>query len=285
MNPPQPTVVLLLIGNRRELHSVLDIGPSLSLGSGEFHDVPAAHLRLRTLHSRTTSALCLVVHRCGGDPRAHSRVRALRNEISCAAELLSHLKTLAANTESDEFLRELLTARPLDPNFIESVLILAFLPTAARRRFDAWKATTGSFDRRTSPSRRSAFCCNICAPTNSSTRQSHFAFAISRAVKRKIFEWAQRESRGNGTVAPRSRVSDALAEDDSFERHLLLRHFLHRCVTKRLITDSELNLLIDFKLDGGSLDSENGSNGNSTNAIRQKLKRLLRKLRRIASER
>jgi hypothetical protein len=71
---------------------------------------------------------------------------------------------------------------------------------------------------------------------------------------------------------------------DSFERHLLLRHFLHRCVTKRLITDSELNLLIQFKLDGGSLETNDGSNGNSTNAVRQKLKRLLGKLRRLARE-
>jgi len=76
-----------------------------------------------------------------------------------------------------------------------------------------------------------------------------------------------------------------LVEDEAFERHSLLRHFLHRCVTKRLITDSELNLLIDFKLEGGSLDIENGSDGNSTNATRQKLKRLLQKLRRTASGR
>ena len=47
----------------------------------------------------------------------------------------------------------------------------------------------------------------------------------------------------------------------------------------------ELNLLIQFKLDGGSLEPELESNGNSTNALRQKLKRLLKKLRQLARER
>jgi hypothetical protein len=115
------------------------------------------------------------------------------------------------------------------------------------------------------------------------TRRSHFAFAISRAVKRKVFEWAQRESRGYGDVLNgNSTAPEDMASRDSFERHLLLRHFLNRCISKKLITDSELNLLVQFKLDGGSFETVNGSNGNSTNAVRQKLKRLLGKLRRLA---
>jgi hypothetical protein len=205
-------------------------------------------------------------------------------EISCTAELLSHLKTLTADTASDQFLRELLTARPLDPTFIESVLILAFLPTlhATVRRVGKQQPGLSQED---IIQQTLAVLLQHLRSDELHSRQSHFAFAISRAVKRKVFEWAHRESRGNETSHPDSSVVDALTEDDSFERHLLLRHFLHRCVTKRLITNSELNLLIDYKLDDASLDSKNGSDGNSSNAIRQKLKRLLRKLRRIANER
>ena len=207
-----------------------------------------------------------------------------RNEICCAADLVSHLKTRAANTESDGFLRELLMARPLDPNFIDGVLILAFLPMlhVVVRRVGRQQPCLSTDD---ITQQTLSILLQYLRSAELHTRQSHFAFAISRAVKRKIFEWAQRESRANGTSHPDSAFLDALVEDDSFERHSLLRHFLHRCVTKRLITDSELNLLIDFKLEGGSLDIENGSDGNSTNAIRQKLKRLLQKLRRIASSR
>src|ERR1700678_502619 len=166
-----------------------------------------------------------------------------RNEICCAADLVSHVKTLSANTESDGFLRELLNGRSLDPNFIDSVLILAFLPmlhVVVRRvaRQQACLPTEDITQQTLSILLQYLRSAELCA------RQSHFAFAISRAVKRKIFEWAQREGRGNGTSHPGPVFLDALVEDDSFERHSLLRHFLHRCVTKRLITDSELNLLI-----------------------------------------
>ncbi len=206
------------------------------------------------------------------------------NEISCAAELLTRLKTLTADTASDDFLRELLNARPLDPTFIESVLILAFLPTlhATVRRVGKQQPGLSQED---IIQQALTVLLQYLRSDELHSRQSHFAFAISRAIKRKVFEWAQRENQGSETAHPDPLVVDALTEDDSFERHVLLRHFLHRCVTKRLITNSELNLLIDFKLDGGSLDSKNGSDGNSSNAIRQKLKRLLRKLRRIANQR
>lgn len=206
------------------------------------------------------------------------------NEISSAAELLSYLKTLTADTASDQFLRELLIARPLEPAFIESILILAFLPTlhATVRRVGKQQPGLSHDD---IIQQTLTVLLQYLRSDELHSRQSHFAFAISRAVKRKVFEWAQREGRGHETSHPDPSLIDALTEDDPFERHLLLRHFLHRCVTKRLITTSELNLLIDFKLDGISLDSKNGSDGNSSNALRQKLKRLLQKLRRIANQR
>jgi hypothetical protein len=172
-----------------------------------------------------------------------------RNEICCAADLVSHLKTLSANTESDAFLGELLTARPLDPNFVDSVPILAFLPILhlAVRRVARQQPCLPTED---ITQQTLSILLQYLRSAELHARQSHFAFAISRAVKRKIFEWAQRESRRNGTAHSDPAFLDALVEDDSFERHLLLRHFPHRCVTKRLITDSELNWLIDFKLEG-----------------------------------
>jgi hypothetical protein len=208
----------------------------------------------------------------------------LRNEICCATDLVTRLKMVSAHTESDEFLRELLTARPLDPNFIDSVLILAFLPMlhVVVRRVVRQQPCLLTED---ITQQTLSTLLQYLRSSELHKRQSHFAFAISRAVKRKVFEWAHRESRGNGMSHPDPAFLDTLTEDDCFERHSLLRHFLHRCVTKRLISDSELNLLIDFKLEGGSLDLTNGSEGSATNAIRQKLKRLLRKLRRIAGER
>ena len=60
--------------------------------------------------------------------------------------------------------------------------------------FGASPGNSQGYRRKTSHNRRSVFCCNICAPQELQARQSHFAFAISRAVKRQVFEWASRES-------------------------------------------------------------------------------------------
>jgi hypothetical protein len=71
--------------------------------------------------------------------------------------------------------------------------------------------------------------------------------------------------------------------DEPFERYAQLRHFLHRCATRGDLAPSELDLLIQFKLEGSNGDMPHASNGNSSsNAARQKFKRLLAKLRRLA---
>jgi hypothetical protein len=114
-------------------------------------------------------------------------------------------------------------------------------------------------------------------------RQTHFAFAISRAVKRQVFEWARREGmkdalldrRGGDIVLP-------LALEESFERYAQLRHFLQRCVARGALTEAELDLLIRFKLEGTNGDDFDSPNGTASNALRQRLKRLLAKLRRLA---
>jgi hypothetical protein len=204
---------------------------------------------------------------------------------SSVSSLVLHLKTSPVDATSDTLLRELLAIRALNPRFIESLLVLTFLPMlhGTIRRVARQQPVLSTED---ITQQALSFLLQYLDSNELRARQTHFAFAISRAVKHKIFEWAQRETKGNGIV-PHSDAAllNNLAEADPFERHLLLRHFLNRCVKKRLITDSELNLLIQFKLDGGSLEPELESNGNSTNALRQKLKRLLKKLRQLARER
>ena len=60
-----------------------------------------------------------------------------------------------------------------------------------------------------------------------------------------------------------------------------VRGAAHRCVTKGLLTDAELNLLIDLKLNGTDGEEFADFNGTSSNAVRQRLKRLRAKLRRL----
>lgn len=236
---------------------------------------------LCTLEPRLLSALSFT--EAGAIHELFSQSERLR-QCSSIPELLSRLKSTTAETGADDFLRELLAARTRNPSFVETVLVLAFLPMlhGTVRRVGKQQPSLASED---IAQQALSVLLQYLRSDELRARLSHFAFAISRAVKRKIFEWALRESRdcraaphGDGTSL------EEVAGEDRFERHLLLGHFLHRCVSKRLITDSELNLLIQFKLDGGSLEGGDGSNGNSTNAVRQKLKRLLGKLRRLTRE-
>jgi hypothetical protein len=196
--------------------------------------------------------------------------------------LLLFLRTSPAAARSDELVRELLAARPLNPAFVESLLVLVFIPMLHGTIRRAAKYQPGLLVEDITQQTLS-FLLQFLRSEELRTRQSHFAFAISRAVKRRVFEWANREGGQNGAVNGGSgAILAALTVEDPFERYALLRHFLHRCVTKGLISNSELDLLIQFKLEGNNGDDVCEPNGTSSNALRQRLKRLLGKLRRLA---
>ena len=115
-------------------------------------------------------------------------------------------------------------------------------------------------------------------------RNSHLAFAISRMVRRKVFDWAKRESRTPGSADrddPLVEPASILGIPEPLERTAILRHFLFRCERQGLLTAPELELLVHIKLEGSP-----GEPGETSvvysNALRQKVKRLLRKLREAA---
>ena len=196
--------------------------------------------------------------------------------------LLSHFRASPAVTRSDELLRELFAARAIHPAFTESLLVLVFLPMlhGTIRRVAKQQPALLAED---ISQQTLSFLLQSLRSGELRARQSHFAFAISRAVKRQVFEWANREGGRNGPLhRGTAEITAALTVEDPLERHTLLRHFLYRCVTKRLTTNPELDLLIQFKLEGRTGDDPLESNGSSSNALRQRLKRLLAKLRRLA---
>ena len=203
-------------------------------------------------------------------------------EYPSVSSLLSHLKASPANAGSDELLRELFAIRASNTSFIESLLVLTFLPMLHGTVRRVSRQQPGLLQEDISQQALS-FLLQYLRSQELQARQSHFAFAISRAVKRQVFEWAIRE---NGKTGLTNHFDDealvASAFEEPFERYAFLRHFLHRCVTKGLLTDAELNLLIDLKLNGTNGDEFADFNGTSSNAVRQKLKRLLAKLRRLA---
>ena len=197
--------------------------------------------------------------------------------------LLSHLKATQAGPSSDDLFRELLAARAAEPQFIETLMIVAFVPvlhgTVRRIAKQQMQLTRADITQQAI----SVFL-QVLRSEQMEKRQSHFAFAISRAVKRQLFEWAGREGAVHGP-AKREEIQapEILTEQESMERHAWLRHFLHGCVAKRRLSDAEIDLLVQIKLDGNTGDEVAESNSITPNAVRQRMKRLLAKLRRLAA--
>jgi len=112
-------------------------------------------------------------------------------------------------------------------------------------------------------------------------RKSHLAFAISRMAKRSLFEWAERQTRTPGNAERDEPISESevfFRIPEPIEQTVLLRHFLSRCQREGLFTGSDLELLVHIKLEGNFGEQ----NGEYSNALRQKIKRLLQKLRKAA---
>ena len=111
-------------------------------------------------------------------------------------------------------------------------------------------------------------------------QSSYFAFSLVRQLKRDLYKWAHGETRSRveRTSPSIDRLRPAeLADARSFERLAILWHFLSECHKAQIISSDELKLLIRTKLEGGCTVGESQSN-----AERQKLKRLVSKLRRFA---
>jgi hypothetical protein len=202
---------------------------------------------------------------------------------SSAADLVLLLRTSPAHAQSDGVLAELLKLRAARPAFTDTLLVLVFVPMLHRtvRRVVMWQPLLAEED---VVQQALGVLLAFLRSDDMRIRQSHFAFAISRAVKRQVFAWAARERIRQVLVNNTGDAFPPLVIEEPFERYAQLRHFLHRCASRGDLTDSELNLLIQFKLEGaGNGEVLSTSNGNSSsNAARQKLKRLLAKLRRLA---
>lgn len=201
---------------------------------------------------------------------------------SSLGALLSHLKTSPSNSGTDDLLRELLALRKSHAAAVESFLVLVFLPllhgTVHRVRQQQVALSTDDITQQALSIFLKFLGCK-----EFQSRDSYFAFAISRAVKRSMFHWAKLESARAALLSNANVESlEALPESESFERQTLLRHFLDRNVKKGTLAPAEVDLLIQFKLDGNSGEELASLNGSSSNAIRQKFKRLLAKLRRLA---
>jgi hypothetical protein len=191
------------------------------------------------------------------------------------------LRASPAAARSDELLRALVRLRESRPAFVEGLLILAFVPMLHRsiRRVADYQPALAEED---ITQQALSFLLEFLRSQELQKRESHFAFAISRAVKRQLFEWGRREGRKLTALDQSSDGPPLFAVQEPFEQFAQLGHFLHRCVARGNLTNAELDFLIQFKIEGSNGAVFESGNGRSSNALRQRLKRLLAKLRRLA---
>ena len=218
--------------------------------------------------------------------RAILEVSPALQKFSCANALLEHLRlsrfAAASEIPSDTVFRELLRAKIMFPKLpvVDHLFVLAFVPAIHGTLRQLFKRHPG-ISSEDAGQHAILTLLEFLTSGELRTRSSHFAFAISRKIKRSIFEWAGREIR---QASEETYTTAAEPAEESFERFALLRHFLQSSVTKKWLSDDELDLLIQFKLDGNSGEELGENNGVSANALRQRAKRLVAKLRRLASE-
>lgn len=220
----------------------------------------------------------------------HYRLENCRKILTSAPELaafsglgplLAHLRLCRDVRSSDDILRALLKAKAiLADGTAESIVLLAFLPhmhAAVRlilRRYPQLSLEDASQNVLHSLLR-------FLDSDQLQPRRDYLGFAIARQVKRAAFAWAEHELR-SPLLQPTADAPELNGNHDSFERLVLLRHFLDRAVRRGVLNADELDLLIQFKLEKGSNGDTPGAH---SNAHRQRLKRLLLKLRRLAATR
>jgi NAD(P)H-dependent FMN reductase len=215
--------------------------------------------------------------------------RSLLSAFPSASDLIAYLHSSRGTSDgvdsTDRILAELLRTMASDGDAaaLRDLLLLAFIPMlhGTSRQVVARYSSLSADD---IAQHVVASLLQILGSPEFNGRSSHVAFAISRILKRNAFAWAGRECRSPLHDAVET-VSDAASGCDTpepVERAALLRHFLHRCQQRGLLTGEDLQLLVQYKLDAARDREPGGPAAVVSNASRQRMKRLLGKLRRIA---
>jgi hypothetical protein len=229
-------------------------------------------------------------HQCQECYREFADSRSLLSPFPAATDLITYLRSCRNSSNgayaADGILKELLQTNALDGNggTLRDLLLLAFMPTL----HSTSRQVAVRYPSLLNEDIAQHVVASLLQVLNSPefyARRSHAAFAISRILKRHAFEWAERECRSPVYAEALETFSETPSASDTaepVERSALLRHFLYRCHQRGLLTREDLALLVQFKLDDARDSKSGGPATLYSNAPRQRMKRLLYKLRLIA---
>ena len=196
--------------------------------------------------------------------------------------LVAALRKTEADANSDRLFRELREAAIVDESLVTNCFVLAFLPML--------HAVTTQIAIRNPSLRRDDIgqqalqeLLQYLRSREFQFRTSYIAYSVSRAVKRQTFRWANREIARIQKESVAAEVCAALVVEGPFQHIATLHHFLSRNLSNGLLDEDDLDLLVEFKLDGNSGKELADAKGISPNAVRQRMKRLLAKLHSLAN--
>jgi len=199
-----------------------------------------------------------------------------------ASTLVAGLRQTGADANSDTIFRWLRRATTQDESLVTTCFILAFLPMmhAVATQIALHNPTLPRDDVGQQTLQE---LLQFLRSREFQSRTSYIAYSVSRAVKRETFRWARRQLCRAQKENAAAEVCAAVVVEEPFERLATLRHFLSRNLASGRLDNDDLDLLIEFKLDGNSGEQLAQANGISANAVRQRVKRLLAKLHRLAN--
>ena len=255
--------------------------------------------RVMGKHQHCTCTIC-DIEKCIGLELALPEVHQIYRQIAAEKPLLAGFPTvfhLVASihgcrnakdgaTFSDLILAQLLSGQTVANHweYLEKVLLLVFIPTAhAAVRHVSYHY---QFLAREDISQVALITLIQCLRSRTwQAQRSHFGFVVARKLRRSLFRWARREFQSTSQFVAQH-IGDGFSftqtADESFERHAILRHFLNLCQQRAYLTPDEINLLIDLKLEETIDAGVSGPTGQTSNPFRQRVKRLMTKLRRLA---
>jgi hypothetical protein len=237
----------------------------------------------RSLTDQFARHACAEAYRHFAD--SHSLLSAFPSELQLIGYLHSGRDQGNGTYPADRIVAELLEAAASgDAVVARDLLLLAFIPMlhSTSRQVASRYPSLASDD---IAQHAVTALLQIIASAEFYGRGSHVAFAISRVLKRKTFEWAERECRPPvfGAFSESfGEAVDAYDSSETVERTAVLRHFLHRCHQRGFLSGEDMELLVQFKLDAARDRKQGGPAALYSNAARQRMKRILSRLRRIA---
>ena len=203
-------------------------------------------------------------------------------------DLLSHLRWNQSRddqaSESDDTLGELLRVSRNPQHQIGRLLVPLILMPAIHKASSQIAFGFPSLSRDDIAQHLLTSVLDIVSSQSLSLQTSHFAFTISRAMRRSAFRWAIREA----DLTPPSNLEERTLSElsttprSSFEPRVLLDEFLSRCLSSGLLTPSEHELLVQFKIQGVSSEVLAARQQLSDVAFRHRMQRVIEKLRRVA---